>query len=155
MKTMGLNLIWSTVVWIFVIGGFTLFFRKRISKITSFIPLPRWIMYLLIGMVFATIEENINCPPSELGGCSFFPFTLVFFFMFLLLHLLLLKFTRIKNFYLAIFIFGGIGWCTEFLLGSSKQVLWSSPGITLLMTFWVILTYAIIVIIPATLWTQS
>jgi hypothetical protein len=66
-------------------------------------------------------------------------------------HLTILKIFRIKNHYLGILIFGLIGWIAEFGLGSYKEILWSSPAVTILMSIWTILTYSVIVIIPVTI----
>ena len=145
---MGLNLIWSTIVWILIIGGISFLFRKKIAKIVRIIPLPRFLLFLIVGTFFAIIEENINCPPE---GCSLIPITIPIFFIFLLVLLIIIKIFKIKNFYLASLIFGVIGWTAEFLLGSHKEVLWSSPAVTIVMSIWTVLTYSVIVIIPLTI----
>ena len=148
---MGLDIIQSTIVWILIIGTLTFIFRKRIARAFKIIPLPNILLYFLVATIYTIIEENINCPPTQLGGCQLIPITVLFFLILLIFHFIIIKIFRIKNFYLAISIFGIIGWINEFLLGSHKTILWSAPNITLLMTPWVFLTYAIIVIIPTTL----
>lgn len=149
---MGLNLIWSTIVWIVLIGGLSFYFRKRITEIISKIPLPLFLLFLIVGTFYSIIEENINCPPT---GCVLIPFTIPIFFIFLVIHLAILKLLRVKNFYIGILIFGLLGWADEFLLGNSKAILWSSPQIFLLMTVWTILTYSVIVVVPVTILLKS
>ena len=61
------------------------------------------------------------------------------------------KLFKIRSVYKAALIFGIIGWIAEFLLGSYKEVLWSSPAVTAIMSIWTILTYAVIVIVPLTI----
>lgn len=146
---MGLTLPYSTLVWVIITGFILLKFRLKISGLISKLPLPTFFLYLISGMFFSTIEENINCPPE---GCSLFPLTLIAFFIYLLLHYLILKVFKIKKFYSALLIFGFFGWIVEFLFGADVGILWSNPLVTIIMTPWVIITYDIIVIIPTTIY---
>jgi len=143
-----MNLISSTIIWIIIIGGISFRFRKKIAKIVKKIPLPKSLLFLIVGTIYSIIEENINCPPT---GCALIPFTIPIFFVFLLILLGIVKVFKIKKFWLGILIFGLIGWIVEFTLGSYKEVLWSSPAVTILMSIWTILTYCVIVIIPLTI----
>ncbi len=145
---MGLNLIGSTIVWIIIIGGISFAFKKKIAKIFSKIPLPKFLLFLVIGIFYSLIEENINCPPT---GCTLIPWTIPIFIAFILIHFGILTIFRIKNFYLGVLIFGLMGWIAEFMFGSHKEILWSSPIVTSLMSVWTILTYSIIIIVPVTI----
>ena len=149
---MALGLIASTVVWIMSIGGASFLFRKKISNLIKKIPLPNFLLFLIIGTLYSVIEENINCPPT---GCTLIPFTIPIFFAFLVIYLILLKMLSIKNFYLGILIFGLMGWAAEFIFGSYRETLWSSPIVTILMSIWTILTYSIIVILPVTILLEN
>lgn len=142
---MGLDIIASTIVWIFIIGSLLLIFRNKISKLLIKVKLPGWFLFLLTGTLFSIIEENINCPPT---GCVLIPWTIPIFIVFLIVHLGILKIFRVKNFYLGVIIFGLIGWISEFILGANKETLWSSPLMVAVFTLWVILTYSVVVIIP-------
>jgi len=66
-------------------------------------------------------------------------------------HLIIIKVLRIQFFTIAVLIFGLMGWVGEFIFGHHKEILWSSPGLTIFMTFWVIATYGVIVIVPVTI----
>ena len=149
---MGLDLIGSTIVWIILIGVISFFFRKKISMFIKKVPLPNFLLFLLGGTVFSIIEENINCPST---GCTLIPFTIPIFILFLIIHLGILKIFRIKNFYLGVLVFGLIGWVAEFILGSYKEILWSSPIVTIIISVWTILTYSVIVIIPVTILLEN
>ncbi len=149
---MGLDLIGSTIVWIMLIGGISFLFRKKISSFIRKIPLPNSLLFLIVGTVYSIFEENINCPPA---GCVLIPFTIPIFILFLMIHLIILKISRIKNFYHGVLIFGLIGWVAEFALGSHKEVLWSSPIVAIIMSIWTIFTYSIIVIIPVTILLEN
>lgn len=149
------NLFIQTILWIFLVGGITFFFRKKIASIFKVIPLPRFILYLIVGVLFSILEENINCPPT---GCELVPPTIPIFAAFLVIHLIIisvLKLFKVRSFYLAISIFGLMGWAAEFLLGSHQGILWSSPAVTIIMSVWTFVTYAIIVIVPSTIFLEK
>ncbi len=145
---MRFNLISSTILWIIIIGGITLVKREKIAGLINKIQLPKFWLFLLSGIFYSIIEENINCPPT---GCSLIPITIIFFTIFLLILFGLIKLLKIKKSKTAILIFGLIGWIVEFFLGSYKAVLWSAPVVTILMSVWTFLTYAVIAIVPATI----
>ena len=116
------------------------------------IPLPNFLLFLFVGTIYSVIEENINCPPT---GCTLLPSTIPVFLVFLIIHFGVLKILRTKKFYVGVLIFGFMGWTAEFLLGSHKETLWLSPIVTILMSFWTILTYSVIVIVPLTIFLES
>ena len=145
---MGFDLISSTIVWIFAIGSISFVFRKRIAGMIKRIPLPKFLLFFAAGIAYSIIEENINCPPT---GCMPLPPTIPIFFAFLITLFVITKLFKIRSVYKAALIFGIIGWIAEFLLGSYKEVLWSSPAVTAIMSIWTILTYAVIVIVPLTI----
>ncbi|MGV8142718.1 MAG: hypothetical protein ACP5NS_03730 [Candidatus Pacearchaeota archaeon] len=149
---MGLNIIASTFVWIFLIGGFTLFLRKKICTAFTNVSNHRFILFILMAMIYSFFEEHINCPPT---GCTLFPPTLIVFFVMIIIHYLLLLLFKVKNFYLGVLLFGIMGWISEFVFGAHTQILWSSPSITILFTLWTILTYCVIVIIPVTIFLSK
>lgn len=143
-----MDLILSTIIWIFLIGSFSFHFREKISEKILLLnknKIPTWILFLIVGTVYATIEENINCPP---WGCELFPITIFIFFVFMIILLAIVRLTKTKNYYAILFGFGLIGWIAEFILGSYAATLWSDPTVTIIMTFWTILTYSVVVIIP-------
>lgn len=143
-----MDLLISTIVFILMVGGISVALRKGIAKAFCRIPLPKWVLFLLAGTIYSILEENINCPPS---GCTLIPWTIPLFFAFLIIHLGILKFLKLRNFFIGVLIFGLIGWVVEFLMGSSAQILWSNPLVTALMTLWTLLTYSIIAIVPVTI----
>ena len=149
---MGLNIFQSTVVWIFIIGYASLRYRHDLSRFFQKMPLPAWIVFLIVGTLFSILEESINCPPS---GCALLPPTIPIFFGFLLINLGAMKLFRVRNFTVGILIMGLIGWLAEFLLGASQEVLWSDPLITAIMTVWVFATYSIIAIVPVTIFLDA
>ena len=83
------------------------------------------------------------------------PFTIPIFFVFLLILYGIIKLCRIKRFYIAIMIFGIMGWITEFFLGSYKEILWSSPVIAVSMSVFTILTYSVIVVVPLSILLEN
>lgn len=149
---MGLDLIGSNIVWIMTIGGLSFFSRREIANFVAKTNLPIFWLFMLVGIIYSTVEENINCPP---GGCFPIPPTIPIFFIFLVAHFLVLKIFKVKSFYLGILIFGLFGWVAEFFFGTYKEVLWSSPIIFLTMSIWTIITYAIVVIIPVTIFLKD
>lgn len=140
-----MNLIISTILWIALIGGLSFKLKKEIAGFIKKIPLSKFWLFLISGISYSIIEENINCPPS---GCALIPLTIPIFILFLMILFGIIKIFKIKNFYLAVLIFGIIGWISEFVFGYHKEILWSSGGVVILMSIWVILTYIVIAIIP-------
>ncbi|MEA1925344.1 MAG: hypothetical protein U9M95_05680 [Candidatus Altiarchaeota archaeon] len=142
------GLVASAILWIVLVGGLSFLFRGGISSFILKIPFPKSLLFLVTGTIYSIIEENINCPPT---GCEIIPWTIPIFVIFLIIHLSILKIFRIKNYKIAIFIFGIIGWISEFIFGSYKEWLWSSPAVTILMSIWCFFTFSVIVIVPVTI----
>ena len=149
---MVLGLIVSTILWIVLIGGLSFLFRGELSSFLLKIPLPKILLFLVTGTIYSIIEENINCPPT---GCEIIPWTIPIFVIFLVIHLSILKIFRIKNYNTGLLIFGLIGWISEFIFGSYKDFLWSSPTITVLMSIWCFFTYSVIVVVPVTILLEN
>ncbi len=145
---MGLDLFGSTIVWMIIIGGLSFKFRKEIAKKIKIIPLPDFLLFMIVGTIYSIVEQNINCPSV---GCTLFPITIPIFVGFLLLLLGIVKMFDIDKVYIGIIIFGMVGWVAEFLMGGHMGIMWSSPEITALVSVWAVLTYSVIAIIPLTI----
>lgn len=124
-------------------------FRKKISKLFTWMPLPRFFVYLISSLPFIIFEENINCLPS---GCTLLPPTIPFLFSFVLILGLIIKFTPLKNLWAATLAFSAFGILVEYVVGASHTELRTLEGFFgFFMLFWIGLSYAYLVIVPLTI----
>ncbi len=121
-------------------------FRKSIAKKIKKIPLPNFILYLIVWLPFSIFEENINCLPT---GCKVIPSTIPMLFIFgLVLGILVIKFKPKRiGWPLSLFSIFGLLW--EIFLGGLRGGILGPIGI--FFSIWTMIGYAFIAIIPLTI----
>src|SRR3989304_509946 len=118
-------------------------FRKQIANLIKKIRLPTFILFLISSVPFIIFEENINCGAFDCQY-TFLPFTLYFLLGFLLILGLIVKFTHTQKFFLTILLFS--------ILGSSRVEFQALPPLSfVLISIWVMISYAFISVVPLTI----
>jgi len=126
-------------------------FRKQIANLIKKIRLPTFILFLISSVPFIIFEENINCGAFDCQY-TFLPFTLYFLLGFLLILGLIVKFTHTQKFFLTILIFSILGTIFEIFLGSSRVEFQALPPLSfVLISIWVMISYAFISVVPLTI----
>jgi len=129
--------------------GLSILFRKKIASQIKRIHLPKFALYLISSLPLIIFEENINCLPT---GCVLFPSTIPILLFFVLCLGLIVKIFKIKRVSIATLIFSLFGLAFELAISPNLSAQYFAyPLLELIFgTYWVMVSYAFLAIIPLT-----
>lgn len=118
-------------------------YRERLAKLFTWMPLPKFLVYLISSLPFMIFEENINCLPT---GCKLIPWTIPF--LLGLVFILWIVGRRLSMMVsMILFMVVGVSW--EIFFGGLRGVGFGPFGV--FMTAFAGLSYAYLVVVPLTI----
>ncbi len=142
------DLLSSTVFFTLFIGGLMLWKKKEIRAALLATGVPKEALFFLAAFAMVVLEENVNCPRD---GCALLPWTLAPFALLCIVEFAAVKIAKIKDWHVAVALFGAMGWFAEFGPGGSwASELWALPlPVLAVMSALAFLIYAAIILVPA------
>jgi len=145
--------LFSIAMGVALVGLFVLSvrFRKNIVALVHGIKLPRSILFLLVGIPYIIVEEQVNCGP-EWCYRILVPPTLLPLMFFLLFLLIGVKLFRTKTVLKPMLIFSILGIMFELIFGSAhvafQGLITRAPLGFILLSIWVGFSYRFVSFIP-------